>query len=98
MADGSSTPQAPAAPMPSASGPAGPTTQGRVSSDDEQRQLASVRAELVREFGDRLSPEDVHSRFAETVGQFDGAPIRSFVPVLAQRSVRQELRRVLATA
>ncbi len=64
--------------------------------DDELRQLANVQADLRREFGARLSAEQVDRRFDETVQRFAGAPIRSFVPVLAQRSVRQELRRDLA--
>lgn len=66
--------------------------------DDEQRQLETVRADLVREFGDRLSEAEVQQRFEATVGQFDGAPIRTFVPVLTRRSVRLELQRTLATA
>ena len=66
--------------------------------DDEQRQLASVSAELVREFGDRLSETEVQQHFAAIVSRFEGAPIRSFVPVLAQRSARLELRRVLTRA
>ncbi len=65
------------------------------SSDDEQRQLASVRAALMREFGDRLPAERVREQFDAIVGQFDGAPIRTFVPVLAARSARRELRRAL---
>lgn len=66
--------------------------------DDEVRQLASVQADLQREFGERLSAEQVERRFRETVARFDGAPIRSFVPVLAQRRVRQDLRRDVASA
>lgn len=66
--------------------------------DDEQRQLARVGADLVREFADRLSAEQVQQLFSAIVGRFDGAPIRSFVPVLAQRSARQELRLALAGA
>ena len=69
-----------------------------VVNEDEQRQLASVRAELIREFADRLSADQVQRLFAETVGRFDGAPIRSFVPVLAQRSARLELRHALSGA
>jgi hypothetical protein len=64
--------------------------------DDELRQLANVQADLQREFGTRLSSEQVERRFRETVARFDGAPIRSFVPVLAQRRLRQELRRDVA--
>jgi hypothetical protein len=63
---------------------------------DEERQLARVEADLVREFGEQLTAEQVAERFAHTVGTFAGAPIRSFVPVLAQRSARQQLRRAAA--
>jgi len=66
--------------------------------DDEQRQLAGVCADLVREFGEQLGTEQVQQRFAATVSRFDGAPIRSFVPVLARRCARQELRRALESA
>lgn len=69
-----------------------------VAHDDEQRQLARVRADLVQEFADRLPPDQVQRQFAVIVGRFDGAPIRSFVPVLAQRSARLELRDALARA
>ncbi len=64
--------------------------------DDELRQLANVQADLQREFSEKLPVDVVDLRFHETVARFDGAPIRTFVPVLAQRSVRQELRRDLA--
>lgn len=66
--------------------------------EDERRQLERVRAELVREFAGRLGEEEVQRRFAATVAAFEGAPIRSFVPVLAQRRVRLELREVGSTA
>ena len=61
--------------------------------DDEQRQLDGVRAELVREFHDRLTAEQVQERFEAVVSEFSAAPIRTYVPVLAQRQVRAELRR-----
>ena len=64
--------------------------------DDEVRQLANVQADLQREFGDPAVADQVERRFRETVARFDGAPIRSFVPVLAQRRVRQDLRRDVA--
>ncbi len=31
-------------------------------------------------------------RFAELVGQFEGAPVRGFVPVLVRRQLREQLR------
>ena len=59
--------------------------------DDEKRQLDAAHDDLVREFADRLDAESVSARFAATVAAFDGAPIRTFVPVLASRLTRQEL-------
>lgn len=59
--------------------------------DDEQRQLAAARDDLVREFAGRVEAEDVQRRFARVVAGFDGAPIRTFVPVIAQRIARQDL-------
>ena len=59
--------------------------------DDEQRQLTAAREDLVREFSGRLDADAVGRRFTQVVAGFDGAPIRTFVPVLAQRLVRQEL-------
>lgn len=70
--------------------PTGADPQG-----DEQRQLAGARAALLREFGDRLSEAQVEQVFQASVSRFAGAPIRSFVPLLAQRSVRRDLQRAL---
>lgn len=58
---------------------------------DEQRQLDHVRRELVSEFGDRLPTSEVEARFGAIVHEFDEAPVRTFVPVLARRRVRQQL-------
>ncbi len=65
-----------------------------MSVDDEQRQLQSVRKEAVEEFGARLPAEVVLARFDDIVARFDGAPVRTFVPVLARRALREELRAV----
>ena len=59
--------------------------------DDEKRQLAAAREDLVREFADRLDADSVATRFSQVVAGFDGAPIRTFVPVIAARLARQEL-------
>lgn len=61
---------------------------------DEQRQLAAVREDLLREFAGRLSPETVAARFEEVVADFSAAPIRTFVPVIARRVTRERLTRV----
>ena len=59
--------------------------------DDEKRQLESLRIDLQREFEGRMPAEEVSARFDAIVGEFDGAPVRTFVPVLARRRVRQEM-------
>ena len=66
--------------------------------DDEQRQLQRTCQDLVREFGDRLPEADVQARFSAIVQRFDGAPVRSCVPVLAARAARQRLRELAASA
>ena len=61
---------------------------------DERRQLAAACNDLVREFGERLSQTDVMARFEQVVHEYDGAPIRTFVPVLAVRQARSQLRQL----
>lgn len=62
-----------------------------MTQDDERRQLDRLREEVTREYGARLDPAQVAARFDAIVREFDGAPVRAFVPVLARRRVRQEL-------
>ena len=59
---------------------------------DEDRQLARINEELVREFAGGLSEQVVTEQFQGMVARFDGAPVRTFVPVLAQRAARESLR------
>ena len=59
---------------------------------DEQRQLDRVREDLIREFGAQLTAQVVDEQFRALVARFDGAPVRTFVPVLAQRAARERLR------
>jgi hypothetical protein len=59
---------------------------------DEDRQLARIHDELVREFGAGLTEQVVTDQFRQLVAGFDGAPVRTFVPVLAQRAARERLR------
>ncbi len=60
--------------------------------DDEQRQFDEVLRALVAEFDGRLPQAQVEASFAEIVRDFEAAPIRGFVPVLAQRRTREQLR------
>ncbi|MCU1673290.1 MAG: hypothetical protein JWN77_1403 [Frankiales bacterium] len=59
---------------------------------DEDRQLARVEEELVREFASALTEQVVSEQLRGLVAEFAGAPVRTFVPVLAQRVARERLR------
>ena len=63
-----------------------------MSVEDEQRQLAAACRDLVVEFGERLPEAEVASRFEGIVRRYEQAPIRTFIPVLAQREARAQLR------
>ena len=69
-----------------------PSSLSRMGIQDEQRQLETARAALVSEFAGRLPADEVAGRFADIVREFEAAPIRGFVPVLAQRRTRERLR------
>ena len=66
--------------------------------EDEHRQLAALHAELLREYGERYGADAVSARLTQIVAEFEGAPVRAFVPLLAQRRVRQELRETVVQA
>ncbi len=66
-----------------------------MSDDDEQRQLRSACDDLVVEFGERLEQSEVAARFEGIVRRYDDAPIRTYVPVLAQREARAQLRELV---
>ena len=59
--------------------------------DDEQRQIAHVRDDLVREF-QSLPVEVVQEQVTRMTASFTAAPVRSFVPVLVRRGARARLR------
>jgi hypothetical protein len=61
---------------------------------DEARQLARLRDDLVREFS-TVPPEVVDEKLSVLVRAFQQAPVRSFVPVLVRRGAREQLRQLL---
>lgn len=61
--------------------------------EDETRQLEAVRRDLLREYA-AVAPDVIDARFAAVVSAYEQAPIRSFVPVLARRQLREELSQV----
>lgn len=62
-----------------------------IASNDEQRQVDIARRDLVAEFAGRLPEAEVTAHFDEVLGSFEGAPVRTFVPVLAERQARLRL-------
>jgi hypothetical protein len=60
---------------------------------DEQRQIAHVQDDLLREFAS-LPPTVVVEQVEQQVSAFHTAPVRSFVPVLVRRGAREQLRRL----
>ena len=69
--------------------PDGPT----ISAD-----LQDVAHQVREEFADRLDPGDVDECLDRIAAKFDGAKVRSFVPLLVRRYVRDELHERLKSA
>lgn len=59
--------------------------------DDEVRQLEELRRELLHDFVE-IAPARVNAMFDAVVAGFETAPIRTFVPVLARRRLRLDLK------
>ena len=56
---------------------------------DDETTLQHARADVVRRYGDRRP--DVAEQFDAIVAEFDSVPVRTFVPVLAERRLRRLL-------
>ena len=59
---------------------------------NEERELGRLERRLVSEFGPRVGDEQVRRCLDTAVRAFDGARVRRFVPLLAERNVRARLR------
>jgi hypothetical protein len=57
--------------------------------------LPALRADLVREYGTMMPTAAIEQVARQALAEFDGVPIREFVPVLAWRRARSRLRRSL---
>lgn len=62
------------------------------------RVLDEQRERLTREFGQLLDADLIARRFGEAVERFAGAPIQTYVPILAFRQAREELGRLCAAS
>jgi hypothetical protein len=60
--------------------------------------LQDLAHQLHEEFADRLDPDDVDECLARVATKFNDAKVRSFVPLLVRRYVRDELHERLAGA
>lgn len=56
----------------------------------EQAALAEVVGRLTRDFPD-VAPDVIEAAIAQAHAQFDGSPIRGFIPVLVEKRVRRQL-------
>jgi hypothetical protein len=59
---------------------------------DEGSQLDSVEERLGRSFGDSASPQAVHASVQRAYDSFEGAHIRTYIPVMVARMAAGELR------
>ena len=60
--------------------------------------LQDVAHQVREEFADRLDPGDVDECLDRIAARFDGAKVRSFVPLLVRRYARDELHERLKSA
>jgi hypothetical protein len=60
--------------------------------------LQDVAHQVREEFADRLDPGEVDECLDRIAAKFDGAKVRSFVPLLVRRYVRDELHERLKSA
>ena len=60
--------------------------------NDEKSQLQRVESVLLSKFGDRVPPDAICAEVEAAMHDFDGARIRTYVPVLLQKRVTDVLR------
>jgi hypothetical protein len=60
--------------------------------------LQDVAEQMREEFAARLDPDDVDECLGRIAAKFDDAKVRSFVPLLVRRYVRDELHERLKSA
>lgn len=80
-------------------GMASSTTFERRFGDSEiNADLQEVAHQVHEEFGDRFDPREVDECLSRVAAKFNDAKVRSFVPLLVRRYVRDELLERLAGA
>ncbi len=64
---------------------------GKMNRSEEERAIAEAAERLTKVFPG-VSPDTVERAVAESRPEFDGNPIRDFVPLFVERSAKQRLR------
>jgi len=64
----------------------------RADRSGHQRRLAQLLPSLIEEFGGTKPAQNIRACADKTLGEFDDAPVRSFVLTLAERRIRDCLR------
>ncbi len=64
----------------------------RADRSSHQRWLARLLPSLAQEFADTKTPEEVRACADAILNEFDDAPVRSFVLIVAERRIRECLR------
>ena len=74
------------------------TSEARQDPPTINADLQSVAHRIHKEFDARLDPQTVDECLHRVAARFDGARVRSFVPLLVRRYVSEELRNSLKHA
>jgi hypothetical protein len=69
--------------------------EGRADQPEIDHELHDVAQVVHEEFDQHLDPGAVDECLQKVVSRFEGAKIRSFIPLLVGRYVREELRTLL---
>jgi hypothetical protein len=69
--------------------------EGRTGQPEIDPELHDVAQVVHEEFDQHLDPSAVDECLQKVVSRFEGATIRSFIPLLVGRYVREELRTLL---
>jgi hypothetical protein len=64
----------------------------RTDRSGHQRRLAQLLPSLAEEFADAKTPEEIRACADAILNEFDDAPVRSFVLIVAERRIRECLR------
>ncbi|GAC1445516.1 MAG: hypothetical protein NVS3B26_24190 [Mycobacteriales bacterium] len=59
---------------------------------NERQQVQTVEAALQRRFAGKVPADAISTAISQELAEFDEAPVRTFVPLLVHKQVRERLR------